>query len=245
MSRAVRVITYRSWAEFRRDLYVELFENGRFNAGQYLFRGVADANFALRTLFDRRFQAVPAEARVALWERLVADWREGCVEMGLPDSVLDDERALWALGQHYGLPTRLLDWSVTPYVAAYFAFHDHLVHRGGRYEHVAVWVLHATDPVWRRPHGVEIVTAPALENLRLRNQTGKFTLFRAPFDTLEDYVERFATQVVLTKCVLPAAEADEALSDLDSMGINSFSLFPDLSGLAARTAMRAALRVST
>jgi hypothetical protein len=158
--------------------------------------------------------------------------------------VLSDDRALWALGQHHGLPTRLLDWTTSPYVAAFFAFCDHLVSRGGRYEHVAVWALHATDPVWRRTHGVEIVTAPALENLRLRNQGGKFTLSRAPFDTLEEYVERFATGTALTKCVLPAIEAEQALSDLDAMGINSFDLFPDLSGLAARTAMRAALRAS-
>jgi FRG domain len=243
--RTVRVITYGSWQEFRRDVFVELFEERRFVPGRFLFRGVADANWTLRPAFDRRFEAVPAEARVELWEGLLAEWREGCVAMGLPASVLGDERALWALGQHHGLPTRLLDWTTSPYVAAYFAFRDHLVSRGGRYEHVAVWALRAGHPVWQRAHGVEIVTAPVVDNLRLRNQGGKFTLSRAPFDTLEDYVERFAAEVVLTKCVLPAAEAEPALSDLDSMGITSFDLFPDLSGLAARTAMRVALRVST
>jgi FRG domain len=244
MSGRVRVISYGSWAEFRRDLFVELYEGGPFDAGRYLFRGVADANWTLRPAFDRRFEAVPAGARVELWERVLADWREGCEELRVPPSVLADERELAALGQHHGLPTRLLDWTTKPYVAAYFAFRDHLVNRGGRYEHVAVWALHARDPVWRRTHGVELVTAPVVDNLRLRNQGGRFTLSRAPFDTLEEYVERFATEVALTKCVLPAAEAEPALSDLDSMGITSFELFPDLTGLATRTAMRAALRAS-
>ena len=40
--------------------------------------------------------------------------------------------------------------------------------------------------------------------------------------------------------MLPAVDADHALSDLDAMGINSYDLFPDLSGLAAE---HAALRL--
>jgi hypothetical protein len=238
---SVRPIVYTGWAEFKRDLFAELFESQRFQPGRYLFRGVGDANWMLCSSFDRKFAGVPLRRRMQLWEQLIQEWRTGCAEAGVPGAVLEDDRKLWALGQHHGLPTRLLDWSTSPYVAAFFAFHDHLISGGTSFEQVAVWALHLNNPVWSRDKGVEIVSAPSLDNVRLRNQGGKFTLSRAPFATLEEYVERFAHDVALTKCVLPAGDAEHALSDLDAMGINSYDLFPDLTGLAARATMRASL----
>jgi len=240
----VRLIQYARWAEFKRDLFPELFESERFRPDRYLFRGSGDANYALASSFDRRFAGVPLDRRMVLWDQVVEEFRQGCAELGVPSSVTGEDRKLWALGQHHGLPTRLLDWTTSPYVAAFFAFRDRLLGPSAGYDHVAVWALHLDNPVWSREAGVEIVSAPALDNLRLRNQGGKFTLCRAPFGTLEEYVERFATDLALTKCVLPAAEAEHALSDLDAMGINSYALFPDITGLAATATMRASLRTA-
>lgn len=238
----VRVVSYAGWSEFTRDVFVELFGDGVFRHGRYLFRGVAEADWGLSSYFDRRFATVPLEHRMALWDRLVQEWRRGCEERGVDASVLCEDRKLWALGQHHGLPTRLLDWSTSPYVAAFFAFADHLTRPPDRFAHVAVWVLHLDNPVWSRQGGVEVVAAPSLENLRLRNQGGRFTLCRASIATLEEYVERFATGVALTKCVLPAAAAARALPDLDAMGITSAELFPDLGGVATLATMRAVLQ---
>ncbi len=237
----VRTLRYGGWVEFSRDLFVELFGDGIFRPGRYLFRGSPEADWGLSSYFDRRFATIPLERRLPLWDRLVEEWRRGCAELGIAPSILDEDRKLWALGQHHGLPTRLLDWSVSPYVAAFFAFAGHLTAPPGRHQQVAVWVLHLDNPVWSRPGGVEVVAVPALENVRLRNQGGRFTLCRAAIGTLEEYVDRFADDVALTRCVLPAAEAGRALSDLDAMGITSAELFPDLSGIATLATMRAVL----
>jgi hypothetical protein len=239
----VRSISYPGWVEFKRDLFFELYPDGRFRRGQYLFRGAGDADWQLSTAFDRRFSNVPLEPRMRLWDELIAEWRQGCVDAGVPLTVTEDDRALWALGQHHGLPTRMLDWSMSPYVAAFFAFRSHLLASTGSHEQVAVWVLHLEDPVWSG-NGVEIVAAPAVANNRLRNQGGRFTLCRAAVTCLEEYVERLGHAVALTRCLIPAQAASVALGDLDAMGITDHELFPDLTGLADLATMRAALAVT-
>ena len=135
------------WTEFKRDLFVELFGGRPFRQGRYLFRGEGDADHVLSSYFDRRFAHVPTARRMALWGRLLA------------------------LGQHYGLPTRLLDRSASPYVAALFAFHAHLVEPTAT-DRVAVWVLHLENPVWTSAPGAEVLQLPSGENSRQRRQNG-------------------------------------------------------------------------
>jgi len=239
----IQVLEYPTWGEFKRDLFVELFSRGMFRPDHYLFRGMANANWSLASSFDRRFASLAHDKRLLLWEELIGHWRRSCEQSGVPDSVVRDDQKLWALGQHYGLPSRLLDWSTSPYVAAFFAFHDWILRLPEEFSHVVIWALHLRNPVWSAEKGVEIVTPPALENVRLRNQSGKFTLSRTPFASLEEYVEQSASDLALTKIVLPAGEALLALPDLDSMGINNYHLFPDFTGLADMTTMRMLLRL--
>jgi hypothetical protein len=239
---SIRYFNYETWIEYKAELMVELYDKGRFQPDRYLFRGVADADYLLASSFDRRFAHLSPDARLTVWRRLGAEWRRNCQEAGVPADVVGDDDKLWALGQHHGLPTRLLDWTTSPYIAAFFAFGGHLNQPAAPPMHVAVWVLHCDSAAWSREMGVEIINAPSLTNIRLRNQGGKFTLVNAPQASLEEYVEALAVEApALTKCLLPACESEIAMPDLDSMGINSYQLFPDLGGLAGLTAMRVSL----
>lgn len=237
-AKAIRVIRYEGWAEFKRDFFYELFPEGAFQFEHYLFRGMRNADWTLSSSFDRKYGDLPTSQRVRLWSDLTREWRRCCQEIGVADSVVEDDQKLWALGQHHGLPTRLLDWSTSPYVAAFFAFCDAVLSLPHELSDVSIWALSARNPIWSKETGVEIVTPPALENVRLRNQSGKFTLSRTPFTTLEEYVEHAAADVALTKAVLPGAEVVGALADLDAMGINNYHLFPDVPGLAKMVTMR-------
>jgi hypothetical protein len=235
---AIRYLSYGSWRELKRDLLNELFEDGVFRSERYLFRGMGSADWKLAPAFDRRFGYLDADERLRVWDELIEQWRRGCEEHGHTGETAGREVGLWALGQHYGLPTRLLDWSTSPYIAAFFAFKECLERLPHRFSHVALWILHLDNPVWAKDQGVEIVSAPALENVRLKNQSGKFTLSHTQFASLEEYVTETGSGVALTKVVLPASEAVPALPDLDSMGINSYRVYPDLGGLAEMATMR-------
>jgi hypothetical protein len=200
---AIRSLSYRSWRDLKRDLLTELFEDGVFRPDRYLFRGMGSADWKLEPLFDRRFGYLGPDQRLRVWADLIEQWRRSCEEHGHAQEAARDEVALWALGQHHGLPTRLLDWSTSPYIAAFFAFQECLEKLPRQYSHVAIWVLHLDNPVWAKDQGVEIVSAPSLDNVRLKNQSGKFTLSHTHFASLEEYVAECGSGVARPRSCCP------------------------------------------
>lgn len=227
-----------SWEELKRDLVALLFDDRPFRSGQYLYRGCGDAAWTLMSSFDRQFGFLPGDKRMAIWNALLREFRESCAEHGVAREIIADDKALLAFAQHHGLPTRLLDWSLSPYVAAFFAFRQALKspHATG---HVALWVLDTRSSAWSAEMGVELVAPRASGNFRLRNQSGRFTYARTPHLTLEEYVSFVPTEESpLTQVTLPSAEAVRAMPDLDAMGANAMNLFPDWEGLAEGVAIR-------
>lgn len=236
------VIRYRSWAEFSSSFRRDLFDDDVFVRGRFLFRGVRAARWRLESSFDRRFPLLPPGEREAVSKRLLRDFLKECEAHALPAVVFEDETTALALGQHFGLPTRLLDWSESPYVAAFFAFDGSLTHVGPeeRRDDVAIWVLDRR--LARSPDcpGIEVVQLASVGNVRLRSQGGSFTRLTTEDIGLEQVAERLETTAgpLLRLIVLPPDEARAALADLDVMGVNHARLFPDLGGAAASALTR-------
>ena len=224
---------------------------GADRRSSFLFRGQREVNWPLAPTFDRWLPNVQRSARDELEDSLLENFRIECRADVTLKELLDDEIATLALAQHFGLPTRLLDWSASPYVAAFFAF-EKLVDnarnlmndRDDNQGPVIIWALDKESYIWKKNRGVEIVDPPSWHNERLRNQDGKFTLSRTPFQSLQEYVAQYPDEKnALTAFAIPSREARDAMADLELMGINHSSLFPGRDGWSQAAKMKTILGI--
>ena len=98
----------------------------RYQRDGWIFRGQSDASRPLRTSLEICFErhGIPAEARSVVEKELLREFKRAYQQYAthLPPEHCTLE---WlSLMRHHGAPTRLLDWSYSIYVAAYFALED-------------------------------------------------------------------------------------------------------------------------
>lgn len=102
--------------------------------GNWCFRGQRDADWLLTTTLDRAVtQTIISDERTTLTgkldyrpyeKRLLLDFQRGAHQYYSVTPAADDVVDWLALLQHHGAPTRLLDWTESPYVALYFALRE-------------------------------------------------------------------------------------------------------------------------
>lgn len=159
---------------------------------------------------------------------------------------------LFALAQHHGVPTRFLDWSRVPLVAAYFAAYGaaEMLNRKQpeRPEHLAIWALNTTA-LWREPssgEAVHLVDPSRYGNRNLTAQDGIFTVHvyswspnEAPrCEPLDSTVERLQPEhgtgvgrAKMRLLTLPTRKARKLLGRLESESISASTLFPGYDGV--------------
>ncbi len=108
-------IVAKSWAHATELLYKNSWESKleRYRS-HYAFRGLSDLNYKLETSLIRLGGAFPQLER-----HVIRNFRK-YAQLGDADQHFSDWKWL-TIGQHHGLPTRLLDWTYSPFVALHFA----------------------------------------------------------------------------------------------------------------------------
>jgi hypothetical protein len=240
----IELISCISWPEFKARVISDQFSNGQFQRGRFLFRGQGGESWPLSSSFDRWYSAYNGNRanKSKIADQLLDGFIKECELEDIPQDVRQDRLLMLSMAQHNGLPTRLLDWSESPYVAAFFAFSGHIRHGKSTEKNVAIWVLDSTQDIWNAGFGCNIVTVPSFGNERIRNQHGRFTHLQTPSDSLEQYVAQFPDEIkALRKYLVPVSEAGAAMADLDCMGLNHSRIYPGLTGNAKAAEVRVVL----
>lgn len=205
----------------------------------YIYRGHASERWRLESSLDRAMKKIERQRREIARESHLMNFIKACRGRRGPNSrqiSFNDE--WWALGQHHGLSTPLLDWTESPFVALYFAFCE-ISTDGAKYR--AIWAL-AREAIEEislkipdKYSDFKIVDPITDENFRLVSQRGMFVKIPS-MTTIESAVsESFVGDsefITLMKILIPNTERTECLRTLNRMNINHLSLFPDIEGAA-------------
>jgi len=229
------------WDDFAHtQLWAKIRDSG-YCYGDWIFRGQACSSWGLRPAIHRIFERPLGLDRLSqLAISSIAEFQDRLLSAGYNPSFVEDGLAIQALAQHFGIPTTLLDWSFSPFVAAYFSLCDETVET----DRTTIWALNVRNELVlpaSKDDGAYgrllMLRPPTYANDRLRNQDGCFTLLRSEKPSVEDYLASVVScedESPLLRFDLPVCDRREALAELEFMNVKHDLLFPGVEQLARR-----------
>jgi len=242
-----------TWNEAKRYFDSLLDENRA-----WIFRGHYKAEWLLQPSLERILSQKPLD--LGIERKIITEFKRRAHQYLSAAEIPRDLLEWLALMQHHGSPTRLLDWSRSPYISAFIAFEDTFKEEGD----VAIWAIDSQwlqrcsvnrlADEWDEPIvGENLRTDRELEKLmkcdlrvvlpmepermneRLTIQQGLF-LFPSgnelSFESAMADYEQDDSRRHVRKITLPKSEGLTCLIDLLRMNISAASLFPGLDGFA-------------
>ncbi len=238
-----------SWSEFVD--YLDGYMNRSIGVPRYFFRGQSNAEWGLlpsltRYCKDRNLQwALKHELKIL---RMFREEAHNHLSTPLLPSDQKKVAVWWPVMQHYGAPTRLLDWSNSPFVAAYFAVskiteddgavflvHPHKINLKAKEEHgyneknFLDLCLKSEDSTFL------LFFQPSVKHSRVSAQQGGFSVCGNP---LKDHILAIAQNIVddndediFQKIVIPANLKSTFLVRLHQLNITARTLYQGIDGL--------------
>jgi hypothetical protein len=218
---------------------------------RYIYRGQKDSDWKLVTTLKRaliqleihhRYWEVREKSLIETFQR-----RAHMYLRRLPP--IDKKTENWlewlSVMQHYGAPTRLLDWTYSPFIAAFFALEElketscvwEIDYRMLRRSNIKMAGEKYISKVFQDDYEYEAVFPyePKLQNERLIAQQGLFLCTNELGETIDQIIDNHDLyEKILTKYILTfnRAEIRNALKSLKMMNIDNSKLFPGIDGLS-------------
>ena len=117
MLKTTKDIEIKDWNDLQEKIFTDSYDKSinRFRS-PYVFRGLHDKTYELKTSLIR-LENNPSEMEKHLFRNFK--------KYAPQDTVAEDNDWLWlSIAQHHGLPTRLIDWTFSPYIALHFMCED-------------------------------------------------------------------------------------------------------------------------